>query len=174
MLAERKQKMTKVSSNTGISRTTLTALTSNRCRGIQFDTLNTLCNYLDITPSDLLYFYPIDIQQINIDVSEINLNNHVYSKELEGTIDITVKAKNKEKVYTFDIYIGVITCAEISENSGADVTVSTTDPENKAFIKKMPPIVLSKFKSDIEDFIDSNYETDYNITSSCVIFDTND
>ena len=77
-------------------------------------------------------------------------------------------------MYTFDIYIGVITCAEISENSGADVTVSTTDPENKAFIKKMPPIVLSKFKSDIEDFIDSNYETDYNITSSCVIFDTND
>lgn len=53
ILAEKGLKITKVSKDTGISRTTLTALTQNHSQGIQLDTLDTLCNYLNITPSDL-------------------------------------------------------------------------------------------------------------------------
>lgn len=43
LLAERGLKLTTVSNDTGISRTTLTALANNKNSGIQFDTLNTLC-----------------------------------------------------------------------------------------------------------------------------------
>ena len=53
ILAEKGLRITKVSKDTGISRTTLTALTQNHSQGIQFDTLDTLCTYLNITPSDL-------------------------------------------------------------------------------------------------------------------------
>lgn len=53
LLAERDLKITQVAKDTGISRTTLTALTYNRCKGVQFDTMNKLCNYLKVSPGDL-------------------------------------------------------------------------------------------------------------------------
>lgn len=53
LLAKRNLKITKVSNDTGISRTTLTSLASNYAKGIQFDTLENLCNYLKISPNDL-------------------------------------------------------------------------------------------------------------------------
>ena len=67
LLAERKLKISTVSNDTGISRTTLTALSSGRAQGIQFDTLNTLCSYLRVEPSDLLMFVPYDF-----DISKTN------------------------------------------------------------------------------------------------------
>lgn len=72
LLAERNLKITKVSNDTGISRTTLTALTSNACQGIQFDTLNTLCTYLNITPEQLITFYPMDIKISNTRLIKLN------------------------------------------------------------------------------------------------------
>ncbi len=39
---------------TGISRTTLTALRKNKCKGVSFRTLDVLCSYLGISPGDLL------------------------------------------------------------------------------------------------------------------------
>lgn len=60
-LAENRLKISKVYNDTGISRSTLTSLSENQSKGIQFDTLNTLCNYLKISPGDLFIYSPIDI-----------------------------------------------------------------------------------------------------------------
>ena len=70
LLAERNVKITRVSEVTGISRTTLTALNNNYGRGIQFDTINTLCNYLKITPSELISYIPIDIEITGFSLTE--------------------------------------------------------------------------------------------------------
>lgn len=61
LLAERKLKISKVSADTGISRTTLTALSSNQSQGIQFDTLNALCSYLRITPAEFFCYAPFEV-----------------------------------------------------------------------------------------------------------------
>lgn len=61
LLAERQLKISRVAAETGISRTTLTALAYNNCQGIQMTTLNTLCLYLEIQPNDLFSFYPYDL-----------------------------------------------------------------------------------------------------------------
>lgn len=68
LLAERNLKITQVSKDTGISRTTLTALINNRSQGIQFDTINTLCNYLKITPDKLMSYLPLEIEISDIDI----------------------------------------------------------------------------------------------------------
>lgn len=62
LLAERKLKISKVSADTGISRTTLTALSSNQSQGIQFDTLNTLCSYLRVTPAEFFCYAPFEVK----------------------------------------------------------------------------------------------------------------
>ncbi|EMA6342216.1 helix-turn-helix domain-containing protein [Bacillus cytotoxicus] len=48
--------ITKVSKDTGLSRTTLTALANNTSQGIQFDTLNKLLNYLQVQIDELIIF----------------------------------------------------------------------------------------------------------------------
>lgn len=60
LLAERNLKITQVSKDTGISRTTLTSLSSDFSGGIKFDTLNTLCNYLRVTPDRFFSYIPYD------------------------------------------------------------------------------------------------------------------
>ena len=61
LLAERRLTLSKVSQDTGLSRTTLTALTTRAARGIQFDTLNRLCQYLRVTPDALFIYRPFDL-----------------------------------------------------------------------------------------------------------------
>lgn len=60
LLAERGLKITQVSKDTGISRTTLTALTQGNAQGIQLDTMSTLCTYLQATPNDIFLSLPIE------------------------------------------------------------------------------------------------------------------
>lgn len=76
LLAKRQLKISRVYNDTGISRSTLTALASGEPKGIQFDTINTLCKYLKITPSDLFLYSPIDI---NITLGDVICNHKLGS-----------------------------------------------------------------------------------------------
>lgn len=60
LLAERSVKIVRMAADTELSRTTLTALATNKSTGIQYDTLEKICRYLNVTPSDLFVMYPID------------------------------------------------------------------------------------------------------------------
>ena len=61
LLAERRLTITQTARDTGISRTTLTALCCHGAKGVQFDTLNTLCQYLKVTPDALFIYRPFDL-----------------------------------------------------------------------------------------------------------------
>lgn len=60
LLAQRGISISKMSTATGISRTTLTALCTNRNGGIQFDTLDSICSYLNVSPNEFLTYSPYD------------------------------------------------------------------------------------------------------------------
>lgn len=61
VLAEKRTNISRVSRETGISRTTLTSLCNNSCRGVQLDTVNTLCQSLNIDLSQLFLYSKYDI-----------------------------------------------------------------------------------------------------------------
>jgi putative transcriptional regulator len=90
LFAERNLRITKVSEDTGISRTTLTALSNNTNQGIQFDTLNKLCIYLQITPEQFFSFLPYDIY-VRLD--------KIYEDQFLITLSIT--EKGKKSTFTF-------------------------------------------------------------------------
>lgn len=111
LLAERGLKITKVSADTGISRTTLTSLNNNYSQGIQFDTLNKLCNYFKILPGDLFLYVPYDIKIRNFNI--------------DGTqADFLVEFSYREKKYDYemfidfylDFYLDVVDSVEINYN----------------------------------------------------------
>ena len=54
ILKDRKLKISKVATDTGISRTTIASLCNNHGKGLQFDTANILCIYLNVSADYLL------------------------------------------------------------------------------------------------------------------------
>lgn len=61
LLAERGIKISGVSADTGLSRTTLTALCKNTFKGVQVTTLVTLCAYLNVSVGDLFTYCPKEV-----------------------------------------------------------------------------------------------------------------
>lgn len=88
ILGRKRLKISKVIEDTGISRPTLTKLYYNDSKGINFDTLSSLCEYLSISPNDLLSFYNIDIKTIEINFSHerVSSDNTLEAIDIEGTI----------------------------------------------------------------------------------------
>ncbi len=58
LMAECQIKISSISDDTGISRTTLTSLKYHRASRIYFKTLDILCQYLRITPGEFFEYKP--------------------------------------------------------------------------------------------------------------------
>lgn len=98
LLAERHLKISKVSQDTGISRTTLTALANNYGKGLQFDTIDTLCRYLKTTPAQLIAFAPVAIDRIKATVDLDDLS-------VEVSMDIEMNGKKRTCTMLGTVYL---------------------------------------------------------------------
>ena len=58
MLALRKARSKDLAAHVGITETNLSLLKSGRVKGIRFETLEKICEYLDCQPGDLLVWEP--------------------------------------------------------------------------------------------------------------------
>ena len=56
MLAERKAKSKDLAEYVGITEANLSLLKQGKVKGVRFDTLQRICEYLDCQPADLLVF----------------------------------------------------------------------------------------------------------------------
>ena len=56
MLALRKARSKELAQHIGITETNLSLLKSGRVKGIRFETLESICDYLDCQPGDLLVY----------------------------------------------------------------------------------------------------------------------
>lgn len=60
LMAERKMSIQDVADKTGLSRTTISALVNEIGKGIQFETMDTLCELFNITPGDLFSHFHME------------------------------------------------------------------------------------------------------------------
>lgn len=173
LLAERNLKITQVAKDTGISRTTLTYLANNYSKGIQYDTLNTLCNYLNVTPDELISYVPIDIY-----ISYVHRNNEDLEIELEITTNgstFTCGLCGSAYLYFPDrddpYFIGN---KDLNKPDSVEINISLWQPieddpelenENSIIVHALNRLPIS-FLKDIENIIiddiiqDINYEYD--------------
>ena len=110
LVAQRKLKITRISNDTGISRPTLNSLSRDDGKGIQYDTLNTLCKYFNITPCEFFDYLPFDLEyNIEQDTEEELVPNSEdgieYTTSCDYILFINMKGKNQNK--TFEIKIDV-------------------------------------------------------------------
>jgi len=119
LLAERNLKISKVSADTGISRTTLTALCNDYTGGIKFETLDVLCKYLNTDPSDFFnytaYDYEIAVREGDgitecediIEVSymfdvDVILDNYRWHNEIVGFGSVNITVPNPKMSVFFE------------------------------------------------------------------------
>ncbi|MGR6904932.1 helix-turn-helix domain-containing protein [Lysinibacillus fusiformis] len=140
LLAERNIKISELSKRTGISRTTLTALNQNQSKGIQFDTFDTLCNYLKIKPNDLFVQEPLEY---DFEVIEINTSDTPSICNYYLTISADIQHKNELLDMTFGC------SAKLWEefNEIREIYISPTYPDKIQFLLDSIPVT---FKVSIE------------------------
>lgn len=114
LVAQRKLKITRISNDTGISRPTLNSLTRDDGKGIQYDTLNTLCNYFSITPCEFFSYIPYDIS-FNFEVMDEKgevikqVDKIEYTEKKRALLFINVVDRKGVKKHTFEILCYVLT-----------------------------------------------------------------
>lgn len=175
LLAERDLKITKVSADTGISRTTLTSLSSNNCQGIQLDTLNKLCIYLNVSPNDIFLTLPFsiickEIQYNKTDIPhifdleillEVNLNQknlpiYLYATMYNNTINPQLDEVQRNNLEIYDIEI------ETSFKDKVNSKFSIKENTNLKYLKLMPIYFLNDLKEDIVNYISQQFHLNAN------------
>lgn len=163
VLAEQGLRITKVSKDTGISRTTLTALANNQSQGIRFDTLNSLCMYLKVTPNQLISYYPIDIALFDVIIGQSNT---------EVDIVFRINENTRYPVYPLASLIGYIRNVYVNgvhESYVLDLSLRNYEEDNdqerenemlKRTFANLPRTFLSDIEHDIVAAI-SNKLSDY-------------
>lgn len=137
-LAENNLKISKVYNDTGISRSTLTTLATGEPKGIQLETINTLCKYLNITPGELFIYAPVDITATITDIevlkedysSSLDIDSQlstVNKSRLHGTMYLNVETKNNK--YSLEC---TLTMSTTKNYLNIDVTPLESD-DNYAF-----------------------------------------
>lgn len=152
LLAERGMRISKVAEQTGISRTTLTALSYNHCVGVQFDTINALCHCLGVSPGDLISFFPADFK-----LSECHawLDDDAADRGAgEIAIDFT-GAQGKLHAALFFEFEYTATAGTLE---AANVKVEFADDFHNepaaAFVRTIPALFVQSIKANISDTIE--------------------
>lgn len=119
LLAERGLKIADVYNDTGISKTTLMALSENKGKGIQFETIDKLCNYLNISPQDFFVYSPFLVEYIENEnglflklTSGEKINNFYFNFDMykESELDFSTKmifSNNPSKKYDFYLVVSI-------------------------------------------------------------------
>jgi len=161
LLAERNLKISQVSKDTGISRTTLTALYYNTGQGIQFETLNKLCLYLKTTPEKIISFHPVDMflngcsltgDELVLEFSLMN-KGIVYEPKLFGHIqgEEPVLLDDDYPYYLYrDIYVFIDFFDSDNLSKGETIL--------QEYINSLPTPFLTDFEGLIMDYVMENYK----------------
>lgn len=147
LLAERHLKITKISKDTGISRTTLTYLANNYSKGIQYETLNTLCTYLHTTPDELISYIPIDIEILY--VHRTGENNELLEIETQITYNgITQKCplSGRVEISLFDSTCKDATPKMYGTPSLVTIFLEPWDSEANPLFKEQIDFLINAFK----------------------------
>lgn len=116
LLAERGIRISKVANDIpNLSRNTISATAQNESKMIQLETINSLCQYLEISPNDFFEYLPFDV---STNISEIQPLKIVNAGKDNEPIGATLS------IFDYDLFISVSKkLANIATNKTFDLTI---------------------------------------------------
>lgn len=169
LLAERNLKISELSKRTGISRTTLTALSQNQSKGIQFDTFDTICNFLNIKPNDLFiqekFDYDFEVTNITEEY-QINGPTHYFIK-----VDAEINYKNHSTILNFICHGDSWYMNNSNSNEITDVVFEYSPPKEMLEILESIPITFKvSFEQELFDCLKAELIVKYNLDEDNIDF----
>lgn len=123
LLAERKLKITQVANDTNLSRNTITSTAQNDGKMIQLETINILCKYLNITPTEFFDYSPIDFEYF-ISIDENVCSKPEIGEPFEFKIDAFLNmldSQNNKKPFEFTGFL--IDYGPINKDGGTEGSI---------------------------------------------------
>ena len=161
-------KITKVSKDTGISRTTLTSLANNYSQGVQFETLDSLCSYLKITPADFFSYSPFNVF-INVDEKAKGDEIHIG----KFSIQFVIKSAYGKTITEFSLPAEVKFSRGVSqdeldsevETKFLNIVINVSDSDvnkynYKRFVQPLPQLIKNEMEIDICNLVAIAYDYD--------------
>lgn len=141
LMAERGLKIADVYKETGISKTTLMALSDNKSQGVQFETIDKLCNFFGVTPDS---FFVFSKYMLNYDT--------VYNKSWNSDVlVVSAISENRKQIFEYSCLIFSDRSEDMVSNvfSGADdldyyVTIGRNETDSLGKIYNGLPPMLKK------------------------------
>lgn len=165
LLAERNLKITRVSKDTGIARSTITSISQNDVKMIQLETINSLCIYLGVTPCEFFEFSEYDVE-FKIYCEEKNHSDDIFKQYLEVIAYMDFVKGNKK--YSLE-FMGVFDRIGFGEDDFIhyDITHGSFKLQDDEDYKKIKDEISVTFWADIvksfSEYIceecDSEYKT---------------
>ena len=97
LMAERGLKISDLYEETGISKTTLMAIAENTGKGVQYDTVDKLCNFLGVTPCEFFEYSPYPVS--------FRMDKIKSDRNIPIDYTITIKNQNYEKLFYLYVFI---------------------------------------------------------------------
>ncbi|MGH2329289.1 helix-turn-helix domain-containing protein [Streptococcus uberis] len=183
LLAERQLKITKVAKDTGISRNTITSTVQNDGTMIKLDTIETLCNYLNIEPKDFFEYSPfnfkfglskfdLEVNRIEFILKTTNKNKDTGEIVFYSTPEYIINNTEVTNVFELDqTEFENLFLIDSIENNVFKINCKfsrVNDTFDNSFIE-LPPLLLKEMtdtiKSRIESFIMKAITSDFVFSS---------
>ncbi|MBB6690784.1 helix-turn-helix transcriptional regulator [Cohnella xylanilytica] len=108
LMAERELKMIDITEKTGIAKATIRALYHNQGKGIQFETMDTLCEFLDVSPGELFTRVEFKVDLLKVEEPEelnfkLYIEFHVGEESFTGEFLTTFYVVNGEDKLSIDM-----------------------------------------------------------------------
>ncbi|WCG38538.1 helix-turn-helix transcriptional regulator [Aerococcus urinaeequi] len=119
LLAERDLKISELYEMTGISKTTLLALSENKGKGVQFDTIDKICNALGVTPNEFFDYSPYIIELRDY---EDRYNENMF-------LELFVSNKNYRKSFYMSYYFDNTSSSPVNTENEILLTCFLSDTD---------------------------------------------
>ena len=155
LLAERSLTITRISSDTGISRTTITSLVQGEAQGIQFVTVDALCRYLKISPGDFFVYAPYDVEIKGISSgSRLRMTIHGMANSVEVGLKINWKIAY-DRLPGNHLYDA---CELLGKSNEQDTRIFVE------LINRIPTVLQLQLMNKIEEVLFKHYERTFQVT----------
>ncbi len=157
LMAERKLSIQDVADKTGLSRTTVSALVNENGKGIQFETLDALCELLGVSPGAIFTYahiktdYSFDIKEEDERVHGDDEGNAV---EIIREYSLKIRAKVQAENHIFENQIiGDLTLSFNDKSEVGHIYFSLHSSEFKSYLEILPFAQAEFIKETLEDAI---------------------
>lgn len=168
LLAERGLSANRVYVDTGISRSTLSKLINNQSNMIQLETIDKLCQYLKVLPSEFLAYIPLDVEVTTIinDMYILNWEEGYGPDDFRLDLEVFIKFKDtlQNSVKNFEYRINNISDVDNNLFSKMSMDISYGNDPFDQITNYFIIIDFDKaLKENIKDATGGDYAFSYDI-----------